>query len=262
MSNDSDTSSASDRSRRSRQEPHRRHPRDQLPNRLSETPFSRTYQFKSAWRYNTWFPDPLLLTNGEDPLFNSWLIGLDSKLEASGYHDPSVSKRERMSYVLSRTADQARTMLEARFPSKILKVHRPFKNVEQILRTLASAFVDEFEVTRKKDEYSQLVITETQTVQEFKANFLILATQARISHQDYFHDFRSKLSYRMRVQLAAHMYDISGSFTRLCATAEQADLELRDAATRWLVKQVTQPQSLSTPKSRSNRPLYDTIFAP
>ncbi|KUJ10829.1 uncharacterized protein LY89DRAFT_251412 [Mollisia scopiformis] len=99
--------SSSDSNRRTH--PHFRGPsarrhRGEIPTQL--TPAPQTKSIAPALRTNYRFPDPPLFDNGEDPTFDSWIIDLDSKLEASGYMDPSVSEKQRMNYALSRTTIQ------------------------------------------------------------------------------------------------------------------------------------------------------------
>lgn len=198
------------------------------PVRLTPTP--RIESVTPVLRINARFPDPPLFDNGEDPTFDSWIIDLDSKLEASGYMDASVSEKQRMNYALSRTTSEARAQLLTRFPTTLRRVHHTFRTLEEMIQSLATAYVNPFESLKKQDEYRSLCMTDTETVRQFKIRFLTLSAQAGTSRDQLFSDFRAKLTPRIRTAIASQVYSMHQSFTTLCAVAEQTDLKLSHIA--------------------------------
>ena len=99
------------------------------------------------------FPDPPVLTDGKDPEFDTWALGICCKLTSNSDHFPSAD--DRITYVIGRCGGQAARHIIARTRPDSLDT---YTDAEEILTHLASIYQDINQVINAKAKFRRLMI--------------------------------------------------------------------------------------------------------
>ena len=112
--------------------------------------------------YSKKLPDPIPLSNGTDPAFESWRIQIKGKLRANADYFPT--EEDRMFYTFSRTTGDAQKHLLSRYDED-----SPFRfaSATEMIQHLASIFVNPNKVRDARYDYNKLVIRTRQAFTEF-----------------------------------------------------------------------------------------------
>jgi hypothetical protein len=115
-------------------------------------------------------PDPPLLTDAQDPTFDSWKLQIRGKLRVNA--DYFLSDEARMTYVFSRTGGDAQKHLQPRYDEESKD---PFLSDKEMIQHLTSIYEDPHRVQNARLEYRGLMMKPTETFADFHTRFLHLA---------------------------------------------------------------------------------------
>jgi hypothetical protein len=138
-------------------------------------------------------PDPPLLTDGNEPTFESWKLQLRGKLRVNSDHFPSDEAR--MAYVFGRTGGDAQKHLRPRYDEDS---DDPYLSDKEMIDHLASIYEDPFKVQNARFDYKSLMMKPTETFAEFYTRFLHLSGQGRIPQEDLQPDLYDKLTLELQ----------------------------------------------------------------
>ena len=137
-----------------------------LTQRLMDSPSENPGRLQRSAK----IPDPLILTDGKDPTFDSWKLQMRGKLRANADHFPTVE--DRMTYVFSRTGGDAQGHLLARYDEESKD---PFLTDKDMIDLLASIYEDPHKIQNARLNYRGLMMKSTETFADFHTRFLYLA---------------------------------------------------------------------------------------
>jgi hypothetical protein len=138
-------------------------------------------------------PDPPLLTDAQDPTFDSWKLQIRGKLRVNA--DYFLSDEARMTYVFSRTGGDAQKHLQPRYDEESKD---PFLSDKEMIQHLTSIYEDPHRVQNARLEYRGLMMKPTETFADFHTRFLHLAGQAQIPEEDLRPDLFDKLTLELQ----------------------------------------------------------------
>jgi hypothetical protein len=134
-------------------------------------------------------PDPPMLSDGQDPTFESWLIKIKHKLHGSTFDDED----SKIAYVFSRTEGDATEHLEP----FMINDDNLFQTVKDMLDFLKTIYVDPHRELNAREEYRALLMSKT-PFSEFITKFRQLATRAGIPRSSWQDDLFAKLPFDMQ----------------------------------------------------------------
>jgi hypothetical protein len=159
----------------------------------SSTPFSAQ---QSSDHRSAKITDTDELTDGKNPTFESWKLGILDKFEGNADHFPS--DRSRMIHVFSRTKDKARQLLETRYRTGR---SNQFTTSDEMIAALAGLFEKPFKKEEAKDAYDLLYMKPDQTFMEFYTEFLHQAGTACVPDDTQFDDIKKRVTLNLRTAL-------------------------------------------------------------
>jgi hypothetical protein len=155
------------------------------------TPFSTSHDHRSAK-----IADADELTDGKDPTFESWKLGILDKFE--GNEDYFPTDRSRMIHIFNRTKDKAKQLLETRYRTGRAN---QFTTSEEMITALAGLFEKPFKKEEAKDAYDLLYMKPDQTFMEFYTEFLHQAGTACVPDDTQFEDIKKRVTLNLRTAL-------------------------------------------------------------
>jgi hypothetical protein len=159
----------------------------------SSTPFSAQ---PSSDHRSAKITDTDELTDGKNPTFESWKLGILDKFEGNADHFPS--DRSRMIHVFSRTKGKARQLLETRYRTGR---SNQFTTSDGMIAALAGLFEKPFKKEEAKDAYDLLYMKPDQTFMEFYTEFLHQAGTACVPDDTQFDDIKKRVTLNLRTAL-------------------------------------------------------------
>ena len=150
-------------------------------------------------RKSTKLPDPLPLSDGKDPAYDSWKLQMEDKLEVNADHFRNEDAR--MAYVFSRTTRDAQGHLQPRYGRN---ASQRFLTAQEMLDHLTAIFEDPFQkenarLAYKADFMGKPDKNEAFTV--FYTRFLHLAGIASVPTADLMPDLFDKLTLKLQKTL-------------------------------------------------------------
>jgi hypothetical protein len=188
-----------------------------------ETPLSTVSQ---SHKYSKKLPDPMPLSDGVDPTFESWRIQIKGKLRGNADHFPT--EEDRMFYVFSRTTGNAQKHLLSRYDDDS---PMRFALATEMIQHLASIYVNPHKVRDARYNYGKLVMKSGQSFTEFQTNFLHLAGEGQIHSDNLRLDLYDKLTTQLQERLAATLEDLD-TYDKLASRCLSLDTELKRITTR------------------------------
>lgn len=183
----------------------------------SVTPVSTTTSSASK---STKLPDPQLLSDGQDPSFDNWMILVVGKLEVNHDHYPSAHAQ--MLYVFGRTSGNAQKHLQARY--RVGAIDR-FQTAQEMVDHLASIYTNPNREREAKYLYNNLRMKSSETFIEFQTKFLHLAGEGNIATSNLRDDLYDKLTIRLQNAIAPVLPDLH-SYPTLSRRCINLDAEL------------------------------------
>ena len=166
-------------------------------------------------------PSPAILTDNQDPTFESWKIQVQDKLRINSDHFPSEDARK--AFVFACTGGDAQGHLRPRYSSDAVD---PFESYDDMIRHLASIYEDPYKVQNARYDYQALRMKTTEKFTEFQTRFLQLAGQARISSDNLMPDLFDKLTLELRRTILPN-YSTMTSLQQLTNQCRAVDQGLR-----------------------------------
>jgi hypothetical protein len=172
-------------------------------------------------KYSKKRPDPPVFTNGVDPVFESWKIQMQAKLRANADHYPT--EEDKMEYVFSRTLGDAQKHLLPKFDED-----SPvrFTSAREMLKYLASIYINPNKVRDAQYEFRRLRMEATQRFSEFQTTFLHLAGEGQIHRSSYRLDLFDKLPSHLQRMLLPVLDDLV-TYEQLAARCLTLDTGLK-----------------------------------
>jgi hypothetical protein len=198
-----------------------------------QTPFSLSYSRKSQLTEK--IP---ALDNGIEPTFISWRISIRDRLEVNEDHYPT--ERARKALVWGATAGQAKEYLQPRYLSE----SQDYTTAQEMIDLLATYFLTGNETEEKRREFHSLKMRDNETFPEFKARFLSLAIQGKVSESEWFFYLWEKISDRLRYAAGPVKILWNNSFPMAIQHLTSLDRERRAITQRSFDK----PKTTSTVK--------------
>jgi hypothetical protein len=191
--------------------------------RAHDSPASNASQ---PHNYSKKLPDPVPLSNGADPAFESWRIQIKGKLRANADHFPT--EEDKMFYVFGRTTGDAQKHLLSRFDED-----SPvrFVTVTDMIQHLASVYVNPNKVRDARYSYGKLVMRTSQSFAEFQTTFLHLAGEGQVPEVSLRLDLYDKLTTPLQERLAVMLEDLD-TYAKLAARCLSLDTELKRITAR------------------------------
>ncbi|KAE8548992.1 hypothetical protein EYB25_009375 [Talaromyces marneffei] len=145
---------------------------------IEERDNARTQGSATGKKKSSKLRDGKPLNDGKDPLFESWLIDVETKLAENADHYPTA--RSRMHYVKSMCEGDAAEHLLPRFRND-----SPYRycDVQDIFDHLKTLYMDENRVVNAKMKLRRLVMREMK-FQTFLSQFTLLAQESRLSQEE------------------------------------------------------------------------------
>lgn len=200
-------------------------------------------------KYSKRRPDPPIFTDSKDPTFESWKIQMQAKLRANADHYPM--EEDKMEYLFSRTLGDAQKHLLPRFDedSPIR-----FVSFREMLRHLASIYVNPNKVRDAQYEYRQLRMETGQTFATFQTKFLHLAGEGQIPQPSYRLDLFDKLPTHLQRMLLPVLDDLD-TYEQLATRCLTLDTGLRRIEEMTSKKRIPRTYA-STPTLTTTVPGY------
>jgi hypothetical protein len=191
--------------------------------RTHDSPASNASQ---SHNYSKKLPDPVPLSNGADPAFESWRIQIKGKLRANADH--FSTEEDKMFYVFGRTTGDAQKHLLSRFDED-----SPvrFVTVTDMIQHLASVYVNPNKVRDARYSYGKLVMRTSQSFAEFQTTFLHLAGEGQVPADSLRLDLYDKLTTPLQERLAVMLEDLD-TYAKLAARCLSLDTELKRITAR------------------------------
>src|SRR6266487_3882389 len=142
-------------------------------------------------------PDLAILTDGQDPTFESWKIQILAKLSVNA--DYFANDSARIAYVFSRTSGDAQKHLNPQMGDNAVD---RFRTATEIIDHLSGIYKDPFRVQNARREYRRLTMTLYETFADFYTRFLHLAGEGRIPEEDLRPDLYKKLTIELQRAIA------------------------------------------------------------
>jgi hypothetical protein len=141
------------------------------------TPDTTISQQLVGKHYSKKQPDPDPLTDGKDPTFLSWKIGIQGKFRVNADHFENEDAK--ILYLFNRTQGDARKHLEPRVDPDHLY---SFTSANEMIQYLASipTYVDPFKARNARSEYNKLKMKHGQLFSDFQTDFIHLANEGNI----------------------------------------------------------------------------------
>lgn len=167
------------------------------------------------------FPDPPVLTDGQDPSFEGWMAQIQDKLLVNA--DQFSSERAQMAYVFSRTSGGALKHLQPRYRNDAAQ---PFQTANEMIQYLSRIYQDPDRVDKARREYRRLYMKASDSFNDFYTRFLHLAGEGQILEENLQDDLWEKVSLDIQTSLIG----VKRTLTTLDAVKEacqSADNDLR-----------------------------------
>jgi len=165
--------------------------------------------------------DVQTLSDGQDPMYESWSIQLEGKLLEPQFS--ACNERIQMHYVFSVTSGVAQSYLQPRISRT---ASDPFRTVTDMLEVLNSAFLNPNQAREAQTAYENLEMGTTETFLDFRREFSRLAEQAEIPMASRRMDLYKKLTVTLHQALAPTL-DSLLTFDTLTKRVLALDHELR-----------------------------------
>jgi hypothetical protein len=155
------------------------------------TPDTAISQQPAVKHYTKKQPDPDHLSDGKDPTFLSWKIGILGKFNINADH--FESEYSKILYLFNRTQGDARKHLEPRVDPDHPSC---FNTAEEMLQYLASipTYVNPFKVRDARSEYNKLMMQQGQLFSDFQTRFLHLASEGNVPKSEWKGDLYDRLT--------------------------------------------------------------------
>ena len=191
------------------------------------------YSETAGQRYRTGkIPDPLILTDGENPTFFVWKQLMEDKLVGNYDHyeraTPEATEHARVIYVKTRVQGEAASYLlpyidAERSAGRSVTVSQIYDFLEPI-----------YEGTNKRAEAREklmgLKMAFNMDFNKFQAEFGKLAHTGGLPQQDWKQELHMRLFDRLKIQMQPYMIDDSYSFQQYCHLASGSARVMKEAA--------------------------------
>ena len=104
-------------------------------------------------------PNPPILTDGKDPIFENWKIQINGKLSINADH--YVDEQACMIYVFGHTRGDAQNHLKPQYGTDSVN---PFDTTNDMIKHLASIYEDLFHVQNARQDYHKLMMKMAETL--------------------------------------------------------------------------------------------------
>jgi hypothetical protein len=165
--------------------------------------------------------NPKELTNGKDPLYESWRISILGKLRMNADHYPD--EEDKMLLVFSCTQGDAQEHLLSRYQENS---PTRFVSAREMVDYLATIYTNPNEVRDAKYDYERLMMKECQTYGAFQTEFLHLAGKAQIPRSSLLTDSYDKLTIPLQRGIAPILRTFQ-TYEDLAANCISLDTEFR-----------------------------------
>src|ERR1700730_14641993 len=191
----------------------------------------------------TKIPDPPILTDGQDPTFESWKNQIQAKLSVNADH--FANDAALIAYVFGRTSGNAQKHLNPRIGEG---APDPFRTAADMVTYLSEIYEDPFRVQNARREYRRLTMKSYEAFTDFYTQFLHLAGEGRIPEEDLRPDLYDKLSLELQRAIApteaslVTLQDLHRALLRL------------DQNLRQIQERTSRVRSRTTPKESASVP--------
>jgi hypothetical protein len=187
------------------------------------TPDMTMSQQLAGKHYSKKLPDPIPLSDGNDPTFKSWRIQMQGKFRANKDH--FADEEDKMLYLFNRTTGNAQKYLQPRYEEDSFDRFASANEMIQYLTTIPE-FINPHEQRDARYEYTHLQMTPGQSFSEFHTQFLHLAGEARVPMQDRRLDLYDRLTTSLKRHIAVSLPTLT-TYEMLSASCLSLDNELR-----------------------------------
>ena len=142
-------------------------------------------------------PDPLLLSNGLDPTFESWKNQIQAKLAVNA--DYFADDAAKIAYVFTCMSGNAQKHLNPRIGSNAVDA---FRNAATMIEYLSGIYEDPFRIQNARREYRRLTMKLYKAYTDFYTRFLYLAGEGKVPEDDLCPDLYNKLSIELQRAIA------------------------------------------------------------
>ena len=174
-------------------------------------------------------PDPLLLTDGNEPWFEDWLLLMTQKLEAN--HDHYDSPQLCHAYVASHCDGKACKHITPWLWSKSVNLYEDSTDMLEHLKTI---YDDLNWVTTVKNQFWQLYMKTTDWFHDFLSEFLYLTAEAGISDDDLKDELYHQLTTKLQ-ELTMAEINSNGTFRQFTSFCSQTTSCL-EVMSHWIQK--------------------------
>ncbi len=186
-----------------------------------DTPLSAAYSQDTSHRHSKKLPDPTPLSDGKDPTFLSWKLQIQGKYRSNADYFPD--EEDKMLYLFNRTSGDAQRHLQPRYDedSQIR-----FVSAREMLDYLAGIYVNPNHQRDARHDYNVIFMRTGQPFSEFQTQFLHLAGEAQIPHDDWKLDLYDKLTPALKRGIAPNLTRLA-TYAELVADVTSLDSELK-----------------------------------
>jgi hypothetical protein len=198
----------------------------QNPIRSTERDSPSTDNQDRTPKYSKKQPDPVPLSNGIDPTFESWKLQIQGKFRVNADH--FQDEEAKMLYLFNRTTGDAQKHLRPRYDDES---QVRFTTAQEMIQHLAAIYVNPNKVRDARYDYNRLMMKPSQPFVEFQTQFLHLAGEAQTPAENLRLDLYDKLTTQLQEKLAVHLRTLD-TFVELSACCLSLDVELKRITAR------------------------------
>lgn len=160
-------------------------------------------------------PDPPLLTDGKDPIYDDWKGKIHDKLTAN--KDQYDSEELRMAYLMSRVGGMASKHL---LPRRRQDHSNKFMTADEMLKVLDGVFDDPNRRLTAQREYQKLY-QGSRPFKDFWADFQRLAAELDYTQSGFMADLRIKVSTTIMEKIAGEEFTSLVEMSKKCLVIDQ-----------------------------------------
>jgi hypothetical protein len=188
-------------------------------------------------------PDPMPLSDGVQPVFETWRTQVKNKLRANADHYPTED--DRMFFVFNRTVGDAQTHLSPRYDEdSALR----YTSANEMIQHLATIYVNPNKTRDARYAYNRLMMKNNQTFAEFQTTFLQLAGAGQVPTENLQTDLFDKLTIPLQEQVNGFLVDMK-TYQQLANRCLAIDTESRRINARKS-RQKRLPESTTVPPAK------------
>lgn len=161
----------------------------------------------SPTRRSAKIPDPPMLSDGENPRFDDWLLLMNQKLTANADHFDTPALR--IAYVASRCEGKAAKHIAQRLRDG---ARNRYSDSDEILEHLKQIYGDPNRVIAAKQKFRDLMMKPTDKFHDFLSEFFYLAGEAEVNEDDWKSELYHRLTIKMQELTIPESVRASGTF--------------------------------------------------